>query len=72
MAFDPKTATKKELNATIHAIEASTYLMEFCAVHKFGDDCEKCIFNKPDGCVIASAPFEYKPIGDKKEGGKND
>lgn len=69
MAFDPNTATNKELKITVNAVEASTYLMKYCAIHRYGDNCEKCIFSQPDGCAIDGAPYAYKPLG-KKEGGK--
>lgn len=58
MKIDDKT----KLKLKIHAIEASTYLIKYCSIYKFGEGCKGCVFNTENGCAIGGSPFEYKPL----------
>lgn len=66
--INPEDMTKKELKIAAQAVECSTFLMKYCAVHKFGDDCQKCVFRTEEYCAISGAPYEYKPIRPNEEG----
>lgn len=66
--IDVNKLTKKELKLATQAVECSTYLMQYCGVNRYGNNCEKCIFNTADGCAIKGAPYEYKALKDQKEG----
>lgn len=71
MIIKPKDMTKKELKFAANAVECSTYLIDYCALNRFKDNCARCVFKKEDGCAIQGAPFEYKPIRDE-QGGQNE
>lgn len=69
--IDTSKVTKAELDRAIKALECSTYLMQYCAIHHFNkDECSKCVFKTSRGCAVRGAPFEYKPIRDEQGGAK--